>query len=154
MRQNYSIRSFIYIVVESEKGGFLMISPVSMASVSNVRFGNQGLLEREGAYANKTPQPAAPEVSEEKKSGSGKKLAIGAVVVAAALATIAILSRNNKVLTQLSEEALKDAKWYQPKVWGHHLNKFGNKIAEWTWDPAVKLWNKVFKKAATEVPTT
>jgi hypothetical protein len=128
-----------------------MISPVSMASVSNVHFGNQSLLEREGAYAKKTPMEAAPEVAE-KKSGKGKKLAVTAVIVAAALATIAILSRNNKLLTKLSEDALKDAKWYQPKTWGHYLNKFGNKIAEWTWDPMVKLWKSAAEKFSKKAP--
>lgn len=125
-----------------------MLSPVSMASVSRVHFGDsQNILEREGAYANKAQAAAPAEVSDEKKSNSGKKIAIGAAVVAALLLGLGALSRKKIIFKPLDAEALKNAHWYSPKKWGHYLHAAGEKIAQWTWDPAKKLWNKMFKKA-------
>ena len=127
-----------------------MISPVSMASVSNVRFGDaaEDRLSRKGAYTKDIAE-MAPEATE-KKSRKGKKFVTGLVIVALAAAALAILSRKN-VLKAVPEEALKESKFF-PKV-GHYLNKAGEFIAKYTWDPAVKLWNKVFKKGAPEKPS-
>lgn len=121
-----------------------MISPVSMASVSKVHFGDaaQDRLAREGAYAKAPQNVAAPEVSE-KKSRKGKKLAVAVVVLAVAAATLAILSRKN-VLKAIPAEQLKDAKFF-PKV-GHYLNVAGEKVAG-VWDKFIGLFSK---KAAKE----
>ena len=131
-----------------------MLSPVSMASVSRVHFGDSSMLEREGAYSNKTQTTAAPvEAAEEKKSNTGKKVAIGAAVVAALLLTLGALSRKKIIFKPLDAEALKAAKWYSPAKWGHYLHEAGEKIAQWTWDPTRKLWNKIFKKGGTKPAT-
>ena len=122
-----------------------MISPVSMASVSNVHFGENSILEREGKYAKKASDAALVAEPEKKKSSTGKKLAITAVIIAAALAALAIASRNTKVLKTLTEEELKNAKWTQKLA--HHLGNFGEKIASWTWDPLKGLFKKGEKVA-------
>jgi hypothetical protein len=120
-----------------------MLSPVSMASVSRVHFG-ENALDRQGAYA-KPVEEAAVAPAEEKKSSTGKKVAIGAGVVLAVLATLVGLTKG-KVLKVLDEAALKEARWYSPKKWGHYLAKAGEGIAKYTWDPIAKLFSK---KSAT-----
>ena len=133
-----------------------MISPVSMANVSNVHFGDtaDNRLSREGAYAKHASQEAAaPESSDEKKSSTGKKVAIGAVIVAAALAALAIMSRNNVLFKALNDTDLAAAKWYQPKTWGHYLNKAGNWIAKYTWDPLAKLFKRSESSSPSPAPS-
>lgn len=128
-----------------------MIGPVSMANVSNVHFkGDQELLAREGAFAKKAPeaQAATPEAAE-KKSNTGKKFAIGAVVVAAALATLAVLSRQ-KILNVLPEAKLADLNWYSPEKIGHYLAKAGDKLATWIYDPLKGLLKGKAAKEAVD----
>lgn len=131
-----------------------MLSPVSMASVSRVHFGESGILEREGAYSNKAQATTTqPEAVEEKKSNTGKKIAIGTAVVAALLLGLGALSRKKIIFKPLDAEALKNTKWYSPKKWAHYMHEAGEKIAQWTWDPTKKLWNKMFGKGSSK-PTT
>lgn len=118
-----------------------MLSPVSMANVSSrVHFG-ENALDRQGAYAKPAEEAAVATPVDEKKSSTGKKVAIGAGVVLAVLATLVGLTKG-KVLKVLDEAALKDAKWYSPKKWGHYLAKAGEGIAKYTWDPIAKLFSK------------
>lgn len=121
-----------------------MISPVSMASVSKVHFGDaaQDRLAREGAYAKAPTDLAAPEAAE-KKPRKGKKLAVTLVVLAAVAATLAILSRKN-VLKAIPADQLKDAKFFQ-KI-GHYLNVAGEKVAG-VWDKFIGLFSKNAKGA-------
>ena len=126
-----------------------MLSPVSMASVSRVHFGDNAL-DRQGAYA-KPAEEAAAAPAEEKTSSTGKKVAIGAGIVLAVLATLVGLTRGN-VLKPLEEAALKEAKWYSPKLWGHYLAKAGDAIAKYTWDPIAKLFGKKGAEAAAPAP--
>ncbi len=122
-----------------------MISPVSMASVSNVRFGDaaQDRLAREGAYSKAPQEAAAPEAAE-KKSHKGRKWAIAGIVVVAAAVALAVLSRKN-VFKALSEAELKDASFFK-KV-GHYLHQAGEYVAKYTWDPVRDLF-KAGEKAA------
>jgi hypothetical protein len=128
-----------------KKGGFLMISPVSMASASRLHFGDaaQDRLAREGAYSKAPQDVVAPEAAE-KKSGKGKKWAIAGIVVVAAAALLAVLSRRD-VFKFIPEEQLKDAKFFK-KV-GHYLHQAGEYIAKYTWDPVRDLF-KAGEKAA------
>ena len=122
----------------------MMVNPVSMSKVS---FTNQtaatNVLERQGAFAKPTEATVAPDVADKPKK-SGKKTALkvltGALVVAAALAT---LNKTN-VLKVLDDVALKDAKWFQ-KI-GHYLSKAGECIAKYTYDPVANLCKKWFSK--------
>ena len=122
-----------------------MISPVSMASVSKLHFGDaaQDRLAREGAYAKAPQEVAAPETAE-KKSGKGKKWAIAGVIAVAAAVALAVLSRRN-VLKAIPEEQFKDAKFFE-KI-GHYLNKAGECIAKYTWDPIKGLFKGAAKGA-------
>ena len=122
-----------------------MISPVSMASASRLHFGDaaQDRLAREGAYSKAPQDVVAPEAAE-KKSGKGKKWAIAGIVVVAAAALLAVLSRRD-VFKFIPEEQLKDAKFFK-KV-GHYLHQAGEYIAKYTWDPVRDLF-KAGEKAA------
>lgn len=123
-----------------------MLSPVSMASVSSVHFGDNAL-DRPGAYAKPAQEaaPVAAPVEEKSGSSAGKKVAIGAGIIIAALATLVGLTRG-KVLTKLDEAALKDAKWYGLDKMKHYLAVAGDTIAKYTYDPIAKLFNS--KKTA------
>lgn len=124
-----------------------MLSPVSMAKVSNVHFGDA--LDRQGAYAKPAEAAASSTSADETKSSTGKKVAIGAGIVVAVLAALVGLTKGN-VLKVLDEAALKEAKWYSPKKWGHYLAKAGNAIAKYTWDPIAKLFGKKGAETAAE----
>ena len=89
-----------------------MLSPVSMASVSRVHFGDS-VLDRQGAYAKPAEETVSAPV-EEKKSSAAKKIAIGAGIVIVALAALVGLTKGN-VLKTLEEATMKETKWYNPK---------------------------------------
>lgn len=113
-----------------------MLSPVSMASVSNVRFGDSAL-DRQGAYAKPAETAAAP--VKEKKSGSSK--AVKGVLAVAVLAVLVGLRKGN-ILKPLEDAALKDTKWYNPKLAGHYLAKAADFVAKYTWDPVARFIGK------------
>ena len=122
-----------------------MLSPVSMANVSKLHFGDASdeILARKGAYTDNAQNTLEkqPENDKLEKSHTGRNIAIGAGVVIAALALLAVSARKGWVgIKALSDADLADAKWYQPKTWAHYLNKVGNKIAEWTYDPIMNLF--------------
>ena len=111
-----------------------MLSPVSMASVQpRVHFG-ESPLERKGAYASDAAQEAAvattSDSSEEKKSNVAKKVAIAAGVVVAVAAALGLGKKFN-LFKILPKEELANAKWYQPKKWGHYLGEAGAQINKW-----------------------
>jgi hypothetical protein len=114
----------------------LSISPVS-SNVSQIRFG-EGPLDRKGAYAKPEAEAAPKEAPAKKKGHAGRNTIIGLVVTAAALVAL----KKTNVLKVLDEAALKDGKWYQPKVIGHYLAQAGETVAKYTVDPIVKLFNK------------
>lgn len=124
-----------------------MLSPVSMASVSRVHFGDNAL-DRQGAYAKAPEETAAAPADEKSSSSTSKKVAIGAGIVLAVLATLVGLTRGN-ILKPLEEAALKEAKWYSPSKWGHYLAKAGDAIAKYTWDPIARLFGKKGAEAAS-----
>lgn len=128
-----------------------MLNPVSSVNVSKVRFAGEGVaanpLERSGAFARPAEPVATEAAPKEKKGGHGlRNTIVGLVVSAAALVAL----KKTNVLKVLDDAVLKDAKFYSPKKIGHYLAQAGELIGKYTYEPAVNLFNKMFKgKAAS-----
>jgi hypothetical protein len=123
----------------------LSINPVSN-SVSQIRFG-EGPLDRKGAFAKPDAEIVAPtEAPAKKKSHALRNTIIALNVAAIALVTL----KKTNVLKVLDEAALKEAKWYNPKVAGHYLAQAGEAIAKYTVEPIMKLF-KGKERTVTEI---
>ena len=110
-----------------------MVSPVSAVNFRGTTAGVSPL-EREGMYSK--PSTEAPVEAPVKKSGKGKKVlkTVGTLAVVAA----ALVGLNKFGVTKVLESgALKDAKLME-KV-GHYVGKAGEKIAQYTIDPLMKM---------------
>lgn len=112
--------------------------------ISSVRFGEGSVaLDREGAFAKPKAENSAmqqPVQDEVKKSGTAKKIVgtiLGLAAVAGALAALPKVCPN--AIRVLSKDELA-AKPGFAKTLGHYVAVIGNKIAEYTYEPIVKLF--------------
>ena len=129
---------------------------MALSPISSVRFcgeaapaqetktaNTNNVLERPGAFA-KQPEGDRVDLSttdktEKKKGGHAiRNTVIGVVVAAAALVGLT----KGGVLTKLTEDVLKDTKFYSPKRIGHYLATAGEFISQYTYDQVAKLWAK------------
>lgn len=129
---------------------------MALSPISSVRFcgeaapaqetkaaNTNNVLERPGAFA-KQPEGDKVDLSttdktEKKKGGHAiRNTVIGVVVAAAALVGLT----KGGVLTKLTEDVLKDTKFYSPKRIGHYLATAGEFLSRYTYDQVAKLWAK------------
>lgn len=129
---------------------------MALSPISSVRFcgeaapaqetkaaNTNNVLERLGAFA-KQPEGDKVDLSttdktEKKKGGHAiRNTVIGVVVAAAALVGLT----KGGVLTKLTEDVLKDTKFYNPKKIGHYLATAGEFLSKYTYDQVAKLWAK------------
>ena len=129
---------------------------MALSPISSVRFCGEAapahetkaantinVLERPGAFA-KQPEGDKVDLSttdktEKKKGGHAiRNTVIGVVVAAAALVGLT----KGGVLTKLTEDVLKDTRFYSPKRIGHYLATAGEFLSKYTYDQVAKLWAK------------
>lgn len=114
-------------------------APAQETKVANTN----NVLERPGAFA-KQPEGDKVDLSttnktEKKKGGHAiRNTVIGVVVAAAALVGLT----KGGVLTKLTEDVLKDTRFYSPKRIGHYLATAGEFLSRYTYDQVAKLWAK------------
>ena len=129
---------------------------MALSPISSVRFcgeaapaqetkaaNTNNVLERPGAFA-KQPEGDKVDLSttdktEKKKGGHAIRNTVICVVVSAA--ALVGLTKGG-VLTKLTEDVLKDTKFYSPKKIGHYLATAGEFISKYTYDQVAKLWAK------------